>query len=210
MSPDAFAALFPRLYHVAWPQARARIRRDGLMSPVALVEREGLPESVLETRRKAVTELRDGVILNDNTPIFEASLRTCLPADITVADWLRELNSRVFLFPDREAANAFAGVKAVRHLPRDIWVFDTLRFTRAFLPRMEITPFNTGSAKRGPPFRDRSIYAPLKGLDYREWRARRRMAGVKAGLDSVREVCVRHAAPGAADHAVEIIKRPPA
>ena len=209
MSPDAFAAKFPRLYHVAWPQARARIRRDGLMSPAALVEREGLPRDVLLAPRAEITDLGGGMILNDNSPLNLAVLRRALPDSLSVEDWLGELNRRVFLFPKEARARAFANAAAAAGKARDIWVFDTRGFAAAYLDRMDITPFNTGAAVRNAPLRDRTTFAPLAGLDFAEWRTRRQRSAGLANPDNVTEVCVRGSAPGAANYAVEVIERPP-
>ena len=199
MSPQEFAAAFPKLYHAAWPQARERIARDGLMSPLALCESMGLSdqetESILTTRRPAITDLGSGVVLNDNSPLQLGPLRRALPEHLSPEDWMRALNSRVFLFPSRRAADAFTSVLRSRELARDVWELDGRELAEAHLDRLEITPFNTGAATRRPPYRDLDTFAKVRGLDLDEWRHRRRRAGRKTP-DSVREVCVFHSAPG--------------
>ena len=209
MTPAAFAALHPRLYHVAWPEARARIRREGLLSPLALCKALELSaaetEDVLSTRRPDITPLAADVILNDDSPLNDKVLRRALPPDLSPTAWRRILNSRVFLFATKQAAREFANVRAARERARDVWVFDTRSFAEAFWGRMEITPINTGAASRRAPQRDRSIFAPLNGLDYGAWQRRR---PVKTP-DRIREVCVRHSAPEAARFTVDLIEMPP-
>lgn len=213
MSPSDLAALHPTLFHVAPPEARERIREWGLLSPLALCETLELPEAetqaVMTTRRRATTPLGEGVALNDNSPLSLKRLQRCLAPGLAPQDWLRELNSRVFLFPKRELAQTFLEARANAGRARDLWSFDTQAFAQAFHSRMEIAPFNTGATLRVPPQRGLDTFAPLDGLDYREWRARRRGAGHIKGLDTIKEVCVRHSAPGAARFATGVETIPP-
>ena len=201
MTPAQFARRFPALYHAAWPEARDRIREEGLLSPLALAESLGLSEAeterVLTGTRPAITPLAPDVILNDNSPLQSGPLSRCLRDGLTPGDWKRALNSRVFLFTKEKEARAFANAAASRDRDRDVWAFDGLAFATAFLDRMEVTPFNTGAATRRPPLRDLSTFAPVAGLDFEQWRTRRVRAGEKQTPDSVREVCVRGSAPDA-------------
>ena len=201
MSPDEFARRFPTLYHVAWPEARDRIREEGLLSPLALAESLGLSEAdreaVLSGTRPVITTLAPDVILNDNSPLQSGPLLRCLRNGLAPDDWKRALNSRVFLFTKGREARAFANAAASRDRARDVWAFDGLAFVEHFLDRMEVTPFNTGATTRKPPMRDLSTFAPVAGLDFEEWRMRRARAGEKTTPDTVREVCVRHSAPDA-------------
>ena len=199
MSPQDFAAAFPTLYHAAWPQARDRIRRDGLMSPLALCEAMGLSqartEEVMTTRRGVITDMGEGVVLNDNSPLQMGPLRRALPEHLSPEDWMRALNSRVFLFPDRRAVDRFTGALRARDLARDVWEVDGLELAEAHLDRLEVTPFNTGATTRKPPERDLDTFAKVEGLDLAEWKMRRVSRGVKRTPDTVREVCVFHSAP---------------
>lgn len=200
MRPDEFADRFPTLYHAAWPEARERIAREGLMSPLAICESLGMSapdtEAVLTTRRAKITALRPDVILNDNSPLQEGPLRRALPPELSPQDWMRALNSRVFLFTKLREAEAFARAAASRDRARDIWAFDTAALARSHFDRLEITPFNTGATTRRPPLRDLSTFAKVAETDFEDWRSRRIRAGIKTGRDTVREVCVFHSAPG--------------
>ena len=204
MTPTEFArrVASPTLYHASWPEARERIREDGLLSPLALCERLGLSEDktreVMTRRRDTITEIAPGVVLNDNKPLQDGPLDRALEGSgLSPDEWRYELNSRVYLFRSRKLAEAFANAAASRDRRRDIWAFDTLDFAREFHNRIEITPFNTGSTVRQPPPRDRRTFARIDGLDYDEWRMRRVRAGYKTTPDTIREICVYHSAPGA-------------
>ena len=214
MTPDELAALHPVLYHVGPPEARGLIETHGLLSPLALCGLLGFDdartEAVLTTLRRSTTPLGAGVALNDNSPISLKRLGDCLEPGLTPEAWLRELNSRVFLFPTRQGADNFVAARANAARARDVWSFDTARFASAFLDRLEITPFNTGATLRTTPRRGLLTFAPLEGLYYAEWRSRRREAGHKKGLDSIKEVCIRHSAPGAAGFALGVERIPPA
>ena len=200
MTPEEFSDRFPILYHAAWPQARERIRRDGLMSPLAICEDLGFSaaetEKVLTTRRPRITAFRHDVILNDNSPLQDGPLRRALPPELSPEDWMRALNSRVFLFTKLREAEAFADAAASRSRARDLWAFDTATLADRYFDRLEITPFNTGATTRRPPARDLSTFAKVAETDFEEWRTRRIRTGIKTGKDNVREVCIYHSAPG--------------
>jgi hypothetical protein len=108
----------------------------------------------------------------------------------------------VFFWPDRRIGAANAAARAAMGLEVEWHRFDTHALLAPVWDRAEIAPFNTGATLRMPPRRGRGTFAPLSGLDWDEWRARRRAAGIKAGLDVVREVTVR----GGVAHAGEVLE----
>lgn len=100
MTPEALAVLHPRLYHATEPGAHRSIRRHGLLSARAILDRLDIEGDervrLLERRRPAAVRLssaeRGQFMLNDNLPLTEKAFQRCLDDGLTPADWLRCLN----------------------------------------------------------------------------------------------------------------------
>lgn len=202
MTPEELAALHPRLYHVTAPGNVERIRRDGLLSARAVVERLGIDGAerlrLLERRRPTGVVLADGCTINDNLPLTEAALEHCLDDGLTPADWLRALNGRVYLWPSEKRLRTLLGARMNRSRAREIVVFDTLSLVRAHADDVRLSPINGGSTIRKPARRGLGTYTPLLAHDYADWRR------LRGRLDSIAEVAVEGAVPDAARHIVEV------
>jgi hypothetical protein len=206
MTPEAFAARFQSLWRVAQPGSAEGVRRHGLLTARAIGALAGVD---LSARRARPIHLRlpDGtpVAVTDNGPLSPERLAGVLDDGLSPTDWLAMLNDRAFFWPDRRTGAANAAARAAMGLGVEWHRFDTLRLLSPVWNRAEIAPFNTGATLRRPPRRGRATFAPLDGLDWDEWRRRRRDAGIKAGLDAVREVAVRGGVPHAGAALREVI-----
>lgn len=207
MTPEAFAALHPRLWRICARGSAAGIRPHGLLPASELAARAGHALTPARRPRAVALTLPDGtpVTLTDNAPLSELRLSRILDDGLTAADWMTMLNARVFFWPSK--ASGESNAKARRKLGyEDEWhAFETLALLTPVWDRAEIAPFNTGATIHVPPRRGRATFAPLAGLDLAEWRGRRRAAGTVRGLDVVREVTVRGGIPHAADALREIL-----
>ncbi|MFK8015712.1 MAG: hypothetical protein AB8G17_09760 [Gammaproteobacteria bacterium] len=97
---DRFLKLRPFVYHTTSARSFITIQNDGLLKSATKMLEGTKFENVLEERRSDSIEFEiDGktVILRDNRPLLPGSL--ALPDGWSLADWLRELNSWVFLWP---------------------------------------------------------------------------------------------------------------
>ena len=206
MTPDELAALHPRLYHVTAPGGIEGIRRHGLLSARAILDRlgvEGEERERLLTRRRA-TEValsrpgRGAFTINDNLPLTEAALETCLDDGIAPAEWLRALNDRVYFWPSEKRLATLLGARMNRDRAREVIVFDALPLARAHAERVRLSPINGGSTIRKPARRGRATYAPLLEHGWEEWRR------LRGRLDAIAEVAIEGAVPDAAEHVVEV------
>jgi Family of unknown function (DUF7002) len=144
--------LHPRLYHVAEAGAWPAIRRHGLLSTSALLDRFEVPRverRALESRRRRdavrLKHPQHGVaVVRDNKPIRPELLVACL-ADLSVADWFRTLNGRVFFWADRERASRLVGARANRRRPHDVLVVDTQALLARYGDRIRVASINTGA-----------------------------------------------------------------
>lgn len=208
MTPAELARIHPRLFHVTLSEAWDQIRRWGLWSAVELV-RHLPPEeqrrliAARRTARVPVDHPRFGrVWLSDNAPIHLGRLAQCLDDELTPADWLRMLNARVFFWRGRVRAEKLAHAASNRGHRMAILQFDTARLVAAHLPRVEITPINTGNTARKNVRRGLGTFTPIAGLRYIDWQ-RARPTSVTVGLDRIAEIAVRDGVPDIAEYFLE-------
>lgn len=206
MTPDELAARHPRLFHVTEPGAWASIRRFGLLSTSRLLDLFELDvgaRRVLETHRRpeavGLSHPSHGdIVLNDNLPLSEAALASCLDDGLKPADWLRMLNARVFFWADEDGLSRLLGAKANRGRSRDVLVVDTLSLARTHADRMELCPINSGATLRKPARRGLSTFTPLAANAYDDWR---RLRGKR---DRILEVVVRGGVTDIERHVLEV------
>jgi hypothetical protein len=205
MTPEEFASRHPKLYHVTSPGAWPAISKLGLLPTEALLEllekdqdrRTKLSTSRRPTEVRLEHPTRGTAILNDNLPLSERALTSCLDDGLTPKDWLRMLNARVFFWADADGLDRLLGAKMNRGRLREILVFDTLGLVRAHADRVEISPINSGATIRKPARRGLTTFTPILATSYDAWRRQR---GKK---DRVVEVTVCGGVPDIARYLVE-------
>lgn len=205
MTPEAFAAAYPRLYHMTGAGGWEGIARDGLLPVSALLDWHGADEATRErlqfSRRAEQVTLAPGVVVRDNKVLNEKSLRRALTGGLTPRDWYAMLNARAFLWVNPKRLERLLGGRAYRDDTHDVLAFDTLSLVRAHADRVEGTPMNTGAAFMRAVERGRESFVPLADIPWDEWKAKR---GVR---DAVVEVAVPGGVPDAADHLLEVRRR---
>jgi hypothetical protein len=207
MTPEELASRHPLLFHVTSPAAWQSISRLGLLPACDLVELfepdRGRHDGLLAMRRPAEIVLehpsRGRAILNDNLPLSERALASCLDDGLRPQDWLRLLNQRVFFWADESGLQRLLGARMNRARPREVLVFDTLSLVTAHADRIEICPINSGATIRRPARRGLATFAPLTSTTYETWRRRR------GRLDRILEVVVRGGVPDIARHVLQRI-----
>jgi len=168
---------YPRLYHMAedgsWPSIQAR----GLHSTASLVELFEIPEprrtQLLTQHRPNPVPLAHPVhghaVLRDQQPLQPAKLAELL-TDMTVGQWIRLLNSRVFfwLHPDRLAT--LANAAAYRSRPHLVLTVDTASLVSAHADRVRLCHLNSGATAHLIGRRGSATFKPI--ADYRHPRSR--------------------------------------
>lgn len=205
MTPEFLAKRHPFLFHLTSLDAVDAIRRDGLLPPLALLDRfeaDPATRAAVLARRSTRIELvhpRHGrAVITDNRPLSDLWLSRVLLDGLSPDDWRRMLAERVFLWASPRDLADLAGAELNRDKARVVLVFDTLSLARAHGGNLEITPINSGSTRRSVPPRGLATFAPLLTTDWDEWRWRRRH--LKTGPDRIREVTVHGRVPDAARH----------
>lgn len=195
MTPEQLAAHCPTLFHLTPTAHVESIRRHGLLSTSALLTRFGVRDEErekLETTRRAqpvtLTRREWGTVqLRDQHPLSVRGLERALGGMLSVEAWLRLINGRVFLFPNRERLERLAA--AHRHEAQSVLHVDTQRLIERHADGIEISHMNTGATAPFAHPRGPGTFQPLREYPYDE---RRRRLGRR---DALAEVTVRWAIP---------------
>lgn len=193
MTPEDLAVRHPRLYHVTEVDSWTSIFQYGLLSTsylLNLFEIAGEDRAALENQRRATAQIihhpKHGTItLNDNIPLSDAALASCLDDGLTPSDWYRILNSRVFFWADERGMQRLLNARLNRNRSRDILIVDTLSFVQAHAEHIELSPINSGSTIRRPARRGLQTFTPLLKYSYYDWQR------LRGRLDSITEIAVR-------------------
>ncbi|MFC1408169.1 hypothetical protein ACEZCY_02600 [Streptacidiphilus sp. N1-12] len=113
-------------------------------------------------------------------------------------EYLDLLNGRVFFWLSRGRLDAL--LDAYRGSAQLVRCFDTAEVLERHGPRVQLSPFNSGSMK-GPrvPVRGRDVFRDVGDFPYEHWRRKHRSRGAV-----VAELTVEHAVPDAAQLAVRV------
>jgi hypothetical protein len=179
MNVEGFIARYPTLFHMAeagsWPQ----IRRDGLLSTTALLDRY----RVTGERRRRLEACRRGkpepikhpdngetAVLRDNGPIKDRILEDeLLVGDTTLEEWFRLLSGHVFFWVNESSLRSF--VRVYGKSAHDVITVSTRRLVERDYDRITITPMNTGSASWSTELpRGRDVFKPrIHEFDLDTW-----------------------------------------
>lgn len=203
-TPAEFAAVRPRLFHMAEPETWRSVLERGLLSTSAALDLHGLTgaarEALERTRRSEITWLEHPqhgrFPVRDQHPMTDAALRRCLTGGLEPADWYTLLNARAFLWADPARLERMLRTPAYRGHAHVVFAVDTFSFAEAHAERLEVSFINTGSTIRKAAARGRETFVPLADL-------------VRRDIRRVAEVTVRESAPDFAAHVVEAELRGP-
>lgn len=205
MTPDAFAAHYPRLYHMTAAGGAEGIRANGLRTTMQLLEASdadaAMVEAVAFSRRPAEVVLAPGVTIRDNKVLNETSLAKALTGGLTPRDWYGLLNERVFLWANPKRLDKLLAGRAYRDRAHDVLTFETLPLVSAYADVVECTPMNTGAAFMRAVPRGRDTFTRLADVPFEAWKAKRSRA------DAIVEVAVAGGVPDAASYLISISRR---
>lgn len=195
MTPEQLVEHSPRLYHLTPTPHIESIRQHGLLSTSALLDRFGVSgddrerlEAARRARPKAFEHPAWGrVVLRDQHPLTAAGLRRARAGSMSVEEWLRLINSRVFFFPSHERLDRLASAYAGED--QSVLVIDTDHLLRRHVEGVEISHMNTGATAPVAHPRGSDTFRPLHEYPFDE---RRRKYGRTRAFA---EVVIRWAVP---------------
>jgi hypothetical protein len=106
-----------------------------------------------------------------------AALDRCLRG-ITPSEWFALLNARVFFWLDTDRLNRM--LKANHPRPQVVLVLDTLQVLSVYSEHVQLTPINTGNARRQPAIRGRQTFVPYTTWMQSRWTSEAEGLGVSA------------------------------
>jgi len=171
----------PTLFHMAESGSWASIREHGLLSTSALLdaleitgedryrlEGQHRPESV------AVNHPKFGrAVIRDQKPMDDAGLRRCLQDGLTVEEWYRLLNGRVFFWLTEARLLRLLGAKAYRELEHDVLEIDSRSLVREYRGSITLCPINSGCTKPMAAPRGKDTFRRIDEYPYGHWKGRR-------------------------------------
>lgn len=197
MDPDEFVDRYPTLYHMAEQAAWPSIQRHGLLSTAAIVDlfepSPSVRDAVLSQIRHSSIVLRrdelDDVTIRDQLPL--KFLDACLKEGVSRQDFLDALDGRVFFWLTEQRLQRLLNARANRGRRHLILFIDTRALLAAYTTKIELAPYNTGSAhvpnapKRGP-----DVFTSLSDYPFALWHRKRGRKG-----EDVVELTVRDSVP---------------
>lgn len=153
MQDDELSSRYPRCYHLAHgPDAWPSIKEHGLLSVAALLERWEVPldqrPRLLRERRSVTVPLSHpvyGVVyLRDQHPMNVKMLERAL-TDMTVPDWLEQLNRHVFFTPTPKRLKDLHAAYADQ--PRLVLTLDTRSLLTEHRYQTRLAAINTGAVR---------------------------------------------------------------
>jgi hypothetical protein len=210
MNPVDLVRHYPTLHHMAEGGSWARIQRAGLRTTTQLVDECGpdpaTRHEILGQQRKKSYTLRHPVIgdvtIRDQQPLGLHNLKPAL-TDMTVEQWLGQLNDRVFLWAHPERLTNLLAARRYRGRIHDVLVLDTAGLVEAHHDRIRLAGINTGSTIfPNAPKRGRDTFRTIDSFPFDE----RRRAGKKL-VNNVVEVCVLDGLPDVTDFVLRVQRR---
>lgn len=175
VTPELFASVYPRLFHLTHEDAWPQIQRYGLLNTRSILdlwEVESVLRSCIETQiRRGPFELshpRHGrVVIRDQRPMNEKKLRTAL-IDCTPQDWCRLLNSKIFFWPCVDRLNTHMRAKGNRGKRHLVLTLDSYRFVKSYEPQITLCAMNSGNTNPFPRKRGKGSFMGISQYPFAE------------------------------------------
>ena len=203
MTTDDFLKKYPQLYHMATADALPQIEKYGLLSSQAtldLLNIGGTQRNLLLGARRPKSVILEAeaigrFVLRDQIPMRDAALSKCLDG-ISMNDWYRLLNERVFLWATRKRVETLLAARAYRKTEHLIITVDSASFLESYADQLDLSAINSGATLYVPPKRGIFTFSALAEFEKSN------------GLKPVVEVTVKYSIPNFKKYIVasEVVK----
>ena len=201
MTPERFAEVYPRMYHMADAAAWPSIQKHGLLSTSALLDLYGITgeerDRIERTRRPEATSITHAdygqLFITDQRPMTDATLGPAL-IDMTPAEWYAHLNARVFFWVGEARLERL--LNTYRERDKFVLVLDTAKVMARHAAQTMLSPINSGFSLRYAQKRGRATFLPLADYPFEQWVKTRGRADAVAectilgGVPNVEELLV--------------------
>jgi hypothetical protein len=205
MRLEQLTAEFPQLYHMAEAGTWESIKRHGLLSTSALLDKfeiKGKERFDIESRHRpecvTISHPQFGAaVIRDQKPMSDAALQRCL-IGMKPRQWYEMLNGRVFFWLTRERLLGLLSARAYRNRPHCVLTLDTTRTVERHLLRITLSPINSGCTVPNPQPRGAETFLPVQSYNFAHWIKKRPRS------QAVVELAVKYAVPDIADLVVRV------
>lgn len=204
ISIDELVRHYPSLYHTAEVSAFESIERFGLLSTTAILDlvRYGATERKKiedQPRRQSVAlEYDDGgqFVIRDQRPLSASKLAGCLQDGITVEEWCRLLNRKVYFWVDKRRVTTLLSAAPYKDREHLVFEVDTRSLVEAHKSDVTLAAMNTGSTNPIAHKRGKSTICSLDSFPYQDRLKRRLPVAV--------ELCIDYSVPSIFDHVIAV------
>jgi hypothetical protein len=187
----------PTLYHMAERQSWPAIRKHGLLSTSALLDRYGITgaerRSIEAQRRPTSIALeKPGLgraVVRDQFPMDDKGLVRCLQDGLWPQDWYQLLNGKVFFWLTRARLLRLLNAGTYRSEEHDVLELNASPLVTAYKDKIWFCPMNSGCTKPFPHERGKSTFQRISDYPYAVWRTKRSRG------ERVVELAVDHGVP---------------
>jgi hypothetical protein len=152
MDAETLIDNYPRLYHMAAAGSWPAIKQHGLLTTEEIVSTSALSDQdkqrLLEERRpqtEAIAHPTIGLVsVRDQKPLTLAHLQNSL-TDLTVTEWLRVLNGRVFFWLHPNKLERLLSARAYRSAEQVVLTVATKELLSAHLADVRLSAMNSGA-----------------------------------------------------------------
>lgn len=180
MDADALVSKYPRLYHMAEDGSWPSIRRHGLLSTSALLDRCRVSGP---DRRKIESEIRPAsrsichkefgtAVIRDQGPLIKTNLKKVLRS-ISVPQYCKLLNGKTFFWVSEGHLNKLLGARMYRGKPHDVLTVDTKTLVRDHADRITLSPINSGATISQNGKRGRHTFKSIADYPFDEHKKKR-------------------------------------
>ena len=165
---EKFIAKHPTLYHMAEAGSWDNIRKHGLLSVAALLDRFEIKgkqryELFSQWRPKSVPVEHPSfgvAVVRDQHPMPPDKLKKVLEEGLSPVEWYEILNRKCFFWADEERLNRMLGT--YKENEQDVITLDTRALVERDLERVTVSHINSGFALRPVAIRGKGTFHHLQ------------------------------------------------
>ena len=180
METRDLAGRYPLLYHMAEAGSWPSIRRHGLLSTSALLDRchvsgplrREIEYEIRPTSRSISHEGFGTAVIRDQRPLIKTNLKKVLRG-VSVMEYCRLLNGKTFFWVTEARLNRLLGARMYKEKPHDVLTVDTGGLVRDCLDRITLSPINSGTVISQNGRRGKDTFRSIAEYPFEERRRRR-------------------------------------
>lgn len=169
MNIAKFTELYPRLYHMAEMGTWPGIKKHGLLSTSAVLDRYGITgkqrnalEQAHRSEKCKVGGEHDYIVLRDQKPMAPDRLAKALQGGLTPEKWYAWLNGRAFFWAEEDRLLQLLNARAYRKLEHDVLTLDTAKLIGDYEEKIWLCHMNSGNTFPMPHARDLGAFQRIK------------------------------------------------